>query len=252
VKWEPRTITARREWATGLWSLTLDGEPPAFRAGQFLNLGLELNGQVVTRSYSMASAPEAPLEFLLVRVAGGALSPHLHDLPPGAELLTAAQPAGHFTLERVHPAETLWLLATGTGLGPFVAMLRTHEPWERFARVVLVHGVRWRDHLAYRDELAALGAAHGDRLTHIPVVSREEPPAGGLAGRITTLLAEGRLEATAGATITPQLEASQVLLCGNPGLLREAGELLKARGLAKNRRRQPGQLTTEAYWQLPR
>ena len=252
MKWQTRTIASRRDWDEGLFSLTLSGAPPAFEAGQFLNLGLELDGERVHRSYSMASPPGAALEFYVVEVEGGRLTPALARLQPGDALDVAEQPAGHFTLAKVPAARVLWCLATGTGLGPFLSILRTPEPWRRFARVVVVHGVRRAAQLAYRDELAAAAAAHEGALTWIPAVSGDAPPPAGLRGRLTTLLEDGSLEAQAGVTIEPGVETGQVMLCGNPGMLRDAGELLKARGLAKNRRRAPGQLTTEAYWQLPR
>jgi len=248
VDWTSTRITWQRDWVRGcLRTIRLAAESPEFRAGQFLNLALDLDGERVQRSYSMASAPGEPLEFYLVRVDGGRLTEPLFARGPGDEVLVSARPAGYFTLERVPDAPVLWLVATGTGLGPYVSILRTGEPWARFERVVVVHGVRERSHLAYADELRERG---GERLTWVPVVSREDPPEGGLAGRLTDRLRDGALEAAAGAELTP--DAAQVLLCGNPGMLAEAKALLEERGLKKNRRRAPGHVTTEAYWQLGR
>jgi ferredoxin--NADP+ reductase len=247
VEWVEARIEGWREWAPGLRSLRLDGRVGPFRAGQFVNLALDLDGQRVQRSYSLASPPGAPPELLLVEVPGGRLTPALFARRVGDPVLLCPQAAGHFTLELVPSAPLLWLLCSGTGLAPYLSMLRTEEPWARFGRVVLVHAVSARAHLACGEELEALGAAHGGRLTRVPVVSRERDlPPGHLAGRIPALLQSGALEAQAGAVIDPA--GSQVLVCGNPGLIAEVRALLEARGLRKNRRREPGQLTTEAYW----
>lgn len=243
--WEEARVASWREWAPGLRTLRLEGRLAPFRAGQFVNLGLDLEGERVQRSYSLASAPGQPPELFLVEVPGGRFTGALFALGPGQPLWVCPHAAGHFTLELVPPAPLLWLLCTGTGLAPYLSMLRTPEPWARFERLILVHAARERAHLAYGEELTALSAAHEGRLTRVGVVSRE--PAGEhLAGRIPALLAGGALEARAGATIDPA--SSQVLLCGNPGMIGEARALLEARGLRKNRRREPGHITVEAYW----
>lgn len=243
--WEEARIARWEAHAPGLSTLVLDGRLEPFRAGQFVNLALDLGGERVARSYSLASPPGAPPELLLVRV--GRFTQALFDLPVGAGLLLCPRAAGHFTLENVRSAPLLWLLATGTGLAPYLSMLRTEEPWARFERVVLVHAVRERSHLVRQEELQALGRAHGDRLTWVPVVSREdELPPDHLRGRIPALIASGALEARAGAGLDPA--GSQVLLCGNPGMIEETRQVLEGRGLRRNRRREPGQITAEAYW----
>lgn len=239
MNWIPATVAGWREWAPGLRTLTLAAEPFDFAPGQFVNLALDHEGERVSRSYSLSSAPGAPLETFLVEVPGGALSPQLFALNEGDSLWLDPRPQGHFTLERVPKAEVLWLIATGTGLGPYVSMLRAGEAFERFARVVVVHGAREASHLAYREELAGLD------LTWVGLVSREEPPAGALAGRVTGALERGELEAAAGA---PLDERAHALLCGNPAMIRDLRALLEARGLRRNRPRKPGHFTSEKYW----
>ena len=244
MEWVQTEVAGWRDWAPGLRTLRL-ARRAEFRAGQFLNLALELEGERVTRSYSMASAPGAPLEFFLVAVEGGRLSPRLCALAPGAPLWISDTPAGHFTLERVPDARALWLLATGTGLGPYLSMLETAEPWERFAQIVVVHGVRERAHLAYRERLRELAAQRGGALQLVGVVSRE--PAGDeLAGRIPARIADGSLEARVGSALTP--EGCHVLLCGNPGMIEAMSAMLLAEGYRQHSRREPGQLHVERYW----
>lgn len=246
--WREAAVAQVQEWAPGLRTVRLDLDLPPFEAGQFVRLALPAGAgeEPVARSYSMASAPGEPAEFFVVLVEDGALTPRLLTFEPGERLWVDPRPAGVFTLRRVPAAATLWLVATGTGLGPYVSMLRTPEPWARFERLVLVHGVRRAEHLAYQDELTRRSAEHGGKLRYLPVVSREAGPEGSLHGRITNLLASGALEARAGEALTA--ERSQVLLCGNPAMVDEMRALLEARGLRRNRPRAPGHITFERYW----
>ncbi len=246
VSWTEGKIVSRRQWAKGLVTLRLDAEIESYAAGQFVNLGLDIGGTLVRRSYSMASAPGAPLEFYLNLVEGGVLTPRLFELPIGAGVEVQKTPQGFFTLDYVPPAKELWMVATGTGLGPFLSMLGTDEPWQRFERIVLVHGVRIAAHLAYAEELAELSRAHGGKLSRVPAVTREPDAQGVLHGRITSLFESGEIERAAGLTLSP--ERSHLMLCGNPGMIADSIELFKARGLRKHRVRAPGHISVEKYW----
>jgi len=245
VSFEARRIADWKTWGPGLRTLRLDGPALDFQPGQFVRLALP-GAPDIARSYSLSSAPGQPTETFLVEVPGGALTPKLFQLGIGDTVLLDTVPQGHFVLERVAPTRDLWLVGTGTGLGPYVSMLRSGEVWERAETVVVVHGVRERGHLAYGEELQALAEEAGRDLRWIGVVSREAPQAGALAGRLTDALESGALEAAAGVSLSA--EASHVLLCGNPGMIRDLRALLEARGLARNRPRKPGQFTSEKYW----
>jgi len=242
---EQGQVAARRDWAPGLITLTVDAGIEPFVAGQFVNLGLEIEGQFLRRSYSIASAPGAALEFYLKEVPGGALTPRLTRLEPGATVWVERKPQGFFTLGYVPPSRELWLVATGTGLGPFLAMLRASDLWQRFERVSVVHGARYTTHLSYADELAALAAAHPGRLSYTPLVSGGSPGSA-LSGRVTTAFADGSLEARAGLALDP--ERSHLMLCGNPDMILELTAVLALRGLRKHRVRTPGHITAEKYW----
>ncbi len=241
MTWRETSIIARTDWAEDLWTVRLDAKL-SFAPGQFINLGLALDGERVRRSYSLASAPGAPVELFLVKVAGGALTPKLYELGVGSTVGFDDRPQGFFTLEHVPDREVLWLLATGTGLGPFMSMLRSGQPWSRFERVVLVHGVRSAAHLGYRDELAELAERRPFR--YVPMVSREHHEEL-LHGRITAGLESGALEAAAG---TPLDTSCHVMLCGNPEMIADTMARLGERGLHKHRPRRPGHVTTEKYW----
>lgn len=237
--WQSARVAAREDWAPGLFSLTLDAPAPPFEPGQFVNLGMLDPRGWLQRSYSLANAPGSAAEVFVVRVADGMLSPALDALNVGDPVGMAGRVAGHFTLSRVPDAPVLWLMATGTGLAPYLSMLRAGAT-RRFGRVVVVHGVRDAAHLAYSNELAAM-----DGVLHLGLVSRG--PGGALAGRITDRLRDGSLEEVAGAELRP--EAAQVLLCGNPEMVAQVHSLLMHNGLRANRPRAPGHITVERYWQ---
>ncbi len=217
----------------------------AFRPGQFMNLGLQLPGGFVSRSYSLASVPDEPLEVLLACVGEGELTPAMFELREGASVWLDPKPQGFFTFDYVPPHRELWLVATGTGLGPFLSMLRSGAAFERAAKVILVHGARGPSELAHRQELEALVSQRGSAFHYVPVLSRE-PESGLLAGRVTAALNTGELERRATTPIAA--ESSHFMLCGNPSMIDEVIALLVARGLRRHRQRTPGHITTEKYW----
>lgn len=245
--WRRTEVRERIDWTDGLFTLRADLPLAGFRPGQYIEIGLDVGGERLVRPFSIASAPGEPLELLVVRVDGeGELSPHLDGIGPGAVLAVGPEARGDFVLDRAADAGTLWMVATGAGIAPYVSMLRTAEPWERFGTIVLVHGLRHRADAAYRDELERRAAERDGRLRVLRCVSREAPGPGELAGRATDALADGRLARAAGAELAPG--GSHVLLCGNPGMVRDMTALLAERGFRENGPDGNGQITTERYW----
>ena len=245
AKWLEGRIVENRHWTPTLYSLRVAGPALDFRAGQFVRIALDIGGERVARPFSFVNPPaDAVLEFYGVIVPEGPLSPRLAQLRQGDALYYADNPSGFLVLAEVPPAEDLWLLATGTGVAPFLSILRTESPWQTYRRVILVHAVRRAAELAYRDLIETTRRAHGDRLRYVTFVSREEH-SGSLAGRIPAAIRDGRLEAAAGA-FSP--ERSQFMLCGNPDMLKDVTAALLERGLRKHRRRAPGHITVESFW----
>jgi ferredoxin--NADP+ reductase len=243
--WLEATVTENRHWTEALFTLRVEGAPLSFEAGQFVRIALDIGGQRVARPFSMVNAPQDPmLEFYGIVVPEGPLSPRLARLGPGERLYVAANPAGFLVLSELPEAETLWLLSTGTGIAPFISMLRNGTAWQRFRNVVLVHAVRHGRELVYQEELHEIRMKH-PHFTYLKVVSREDAP-GALRGRIPALVRDGRVEAAAGLKLAP--ETSQVMLCGNPDMLKDTTAVLTARGMRKNRRRTPGHITVESFW----
>lgn len=200
------------------------------------------------RGYSIASAPENPvLEFFITEVEGGALSPRICALEPGDEVLLDGDAEGALTPSRIPGGDTLWLLATGSGLSPFASIIRSSAVWDAWKDIVLVESVRKIEEAALARELVlSLPADRRPKL--IVTTTREEDPArqGDLTGRIPDLLKSGALEKAAGREITP--EKSRLMLCGNPDFIADARATLKARGIVSPRFGKPGQLVVENFW----
>lgn len=241
-------VVRRHEWAPGLMTLTIAAEVRPFVAGQFFNIGLPDDaGEPLRRAYSAASAPStSTLEFYLNEVPNGAFTPRLFRLRENDRIFVDPNPQGFFTFAWLPPAEELWMIGTGTGLGPYISMLRSGDALSRFSRTVLVHGVRHAQELGYAAELRALAEREEGRFAYVPVVSREAV-AGTLSGRVTSALERGELEASAELPLTP--ERSHVMLCGNPAMIDDMLALLAARGLKRHRTRKPGHVTVERYWE---
>ncbi|MFP2240522.1 ferredoxin--NADP(+) reductase [Pseudescherichia vulneris] len=245
--WVTGKVTKIENWTDALFSLTVHAPVHPFTAGQFTKLGLEIDGERVQRAYSYVNAPSNPdLEFYLVTVPEGKLSPRLASLKPGDEVQLVSEAAGFFVLDEVPDCETLWMLATGTALGPYLSMLQEGKDLARFKNLVLVHAVRYAADLSYLPLMLELQQRYEGKLRIQTVVSREAVP-GSLTGRVPALIESGALEAATGLTMTA--ENSHVMLCGNPQMVRDTQQLLKeSRQMTKHLRRRPGHMTAEHYW----
>jgi len=244
--WLEGQVVDRQRWTQRLYSLRIEAPVEEFRAGQFTRVALDIDGERVGRPYSLVNAPgERPLEIYFNEVPEGPLSPRLARLEPGDRVWVDRTPRGFFTLDEIPDAGQLWMLSTGTALGVFLSILRTRTPWRRFRDVVLVQGVRRAAELTYADTLAQISTRHPGQFTYVPVLSREDH-AEALHGRIPALLAGGGLEEATNLRLSPS--HSQIMLCGNQGMIQDATEHLKERGFKRNRRSEPGNITTEKYW----
>jgi ferredoxin--NADP+ reductase len=247
AKWIEGTVVGQRRWTDRLYSLQVEADVGAFEAGQFTKLALGVHGEMVARPYSFVNPPrQRPYEFYYVEVPDGPLTPRLAKLEARDVVFLAPNPSGFLVLSEVPDADTLWLIATGTGIGPFLSILGTETPWTRYRHCVLVHAVRHANELTYGDTIGAIAARRGEQFRMVPFVSREPHP-GALEGRIPPAIGDGRLERAAGG-LELCMKTSQVMICGNPDAVGGITDALKARGMKKHRRRDPGHITVENYW----
>lgn len=237
-------------WTPTLLSFTISRPADySFIPGQYSRLGLpDDHGRLIWRAFSMVSAPsQDTLEYYGVIVPKGLFTSRLEKLAVGDSIALDRQVFGYMTAERFTDGENLWLLSTGTGLGPSISMLRDGRVMQQFSRIVVVHGARHASDLSYSGELHAMAAASQGRLVVVQAVSRDSDVAPGvLKGRLTGLLTSGQMEAAAGLSLHP--DSSRVLLCGNPDMIEDMRGLLHERGMRPLRRNAPGQFVTENYW----
>lgn len=242
-----------------------DAELFAFTPGQFAVLGLlaseprvpEATGEegpvepqkLIRRAYSIASSSRERryLEFYLTLVTSGELSPRLFALRHGSRIFLGPKPSGLFTLDRVPPGKAVILVATGTGLAPYMSMLRTMLINDAERKFVVLHGARCSWDLGYRAELESLARVRPN-LTYIPSITRPEqdPHFRGQTGRIQALLEQGLVTTLSGVRLDPA--QAEVFLCGNPDMIKQVKEMLMAKGFTTGHAKEPGTIHVEEYW----
>ena len=220
-----------------------------FSNGHFTMIGLMVDGKPLLRAYSVASANyEEHLEFLSIKVPDGPLTSRLQHVQPGDGILVGRKPTGTLVVDYLRPGRRLYLLATGTGLAPFMSIVRDPEVYERFEQVVLVHGVREVAELAYRQLLTEelprheyLGEMVSAKLRYVPTVTREPFPT---MGRIPDLIDSGRLAAM---LQLPDLAPAddRVMICGSTAMLRDLKALLEQRGFEEGNTTRQGDFVIE-------
>ena len=237
-------------WTDRLFSFRTTRNPAfRFRSGQFTMMGLEMDGRPLLRAYSLASAPyEDELEFFSIKVPDGPLTGRLQHLKEGDSVLVGRKPTGTLLIDNLRDGRNLFLLGTGTGLAPYLSLVKDPETYERFERVIVVHGVRWIKDLAYsefltqtlpRDEL--IGELAAAQMTYYPTVTREPFRN---SGRISTLLESGKLHADLGLPGF-DLASDRFMMCGSPEMLADLRALLDARGLEEGNHGEPGDFVIE-------
>jgi len=245
AKWHNGIVVEKRCWTDDLISLKIDAPLGQFEAGQFVRVGLEIDGEIVARPYSLVNAPsESVLEILFNIVPEGPLSPRLSELQEGDDVLVATNPTGFLTVSEVPETTNLWMLATGTAIGPFLSILKGTEVWQRFERIVLCYSVRTEAELAYAQSIAELAELHPVQLCFVPIITREEI-ADALHIRIPLAITSGELESRSGVSLSA--DNSHVMLCGSKEMIEDVSVVLEARDMRKHRRREPGHFTIEKY-----
>lgn len=256
-RWSTQRLESITRWTPTLWSIRTS-KPDGFRfmPGHYARLGLVIDQSastdasaagtdVVWRPYSIVSSPsENFLEFLITLIPGGAFTSKLAQLNIGGEILIDSAVLGFFLPNQLAPGETLWMLATGAGLGPYISIMREGSVPLNYANVVIAHSVRFASELAYREEIEAYTKRYPG-FCYVPIVTRE-PGATPLAKRIPELIEEGALDAT--ARIPFESRTGRVMVCGNPDFTIDMRQLLTRRGFEPCRRGFTGSMLFEKYW----
>ncbi len=246
---EERVLTVHH-WTDRLFSFTTTRDPALrFSNGHFTMIGLKVDGKPLLRAYSIASPNyEEHLEFLSIKVPEGPLTSRLQNIQVGDTIVVGKKPTGTLLIDYLLPGKNLYLIGTGTGLAPWLAVARDPETYERFDKVVVVHGVRQVEELAYQElfekdlnEHEFLGEIVKDKLVYYPTVTREPFRN---QGRITDLIEDGTFPANIGL---PPLDPAndRVMLCGSPAMLADLKEMLEKRGFNEGNTSTPGDFVVE-------
>ncbi len=243
-------VLSVHHWTDRLFSFRTTRAPSfRFRSGQFVMMGLETDQRPLLRAYSLASPYYADtLEFFSIKVPDGPLTSRLQHLREGDEILVGRKPTGTLVLDNLRPGRNLYLLGTGTGLAPFLSIVRDPEAYERFDRVVVAHGVRWIKDLAYSDYLTNelpkdefVGELVREKMLYYPTVTREPFVH---TGRLSLAITANTMTDALGL---PPLnhEQDRVMLCGSPAMLSDIRTLLDARGFVEGNTGEPGDYVIE-------
>ena len=244
------TVLDVHHWNDTLFSFTTTRDRGLrFKSGHFLMIGLEVEGRPLLRAFSLASAHyDDHLEFYSIKVPDGPLTSRLQHIRPGDPILVGRKPTGTLVINTLLPGRRLYLLATGTGLAPFMSIIRDPDTYERFEHVVVVHGVRKKSELGYagyiRDELPRhelVGEQAARQLLYYPTVTREPFEH---QGRITDLLGSGKITSDLGLPAIDPAE-DRIMICGSPSMLEDLVELLEARNFREGSSHAPAQFTIE-------
>ena len=244
------TVKTVRHWTDRLFSFTTTRNPGLrFVNGQFVMIGLPINGKPLLRAYSLCSANhEDQLEFFSIKVPNGPLTQHLQKLQPGDEIIVGGKPTGTLIQDNLTPGKYLLMLSTGTGLAPFVSVIKDPDAYERYEKLILVHGCRQIAELGYGEQVVEdllkdefFGEMAREKLLYYPTVTREPFKHN---GRITALLEQSKMEADLGLPALNK-EDYRVMLCGSPEMLSELQSMLEERGFAEGNHSTPGQYVIE-------
>jgi ferredoxin--NADP+ reductase len=245
-----QTVLSVHHWTDTLFSFTCTRDPSfRFDNGQFTMVGLEVDGKPLLRAYSMASANyEEALEFLSIKVQDGPLTSRLQHLKEGDQVYIGKKPTGTLLADNLVPGKVLWLLSTGTGLAPFMSIIKDPDVYDRYERIVLTHTCRFVDELAYMEYITQslpqhehIGDLIKEKLVYYPTVTREQFHN---RGRITDLIQNGKLFDDLGL-LPFSVENDRLMLCGSPHMLRDTRELLESLGLTEGSNSAPGHYVVE-------
>lgn len=246
--WVTGKVISIQHWTDRLFTVCIRASVNTFVAGQFARIGMHINNVVVQRAYSYLNSPsDVDLEFYITTIPGGRLTPYLQSLHSGDSVMITKESYGRFILNEIPQCENLWMLATGTGISPYLSMLEYHDQkLNMFSNIILVYATRFSKNLNYLFKMKNLQKIYCNRL-HVQTVLSQEKSISSLYGRIPMLIENNVLEEAIGCGLDAQ--NSHVMLCGNPEMICDTKRVLKRKyGMQDHRKRFPGHITQERYW----
>lgn len=241
-----KVITVKR-WNEDLFSLFIDAKVDTFIAGQFAKIKIDLGEETIQRAYSYVNSPLNPkLEFYIKEIKNGKFSSVLKILKPNDNIVISRQAFGDFTINRVPVCENLWMISTGTAIGPYLSILRHRKNLEKFKRIILVHAVSFLKDFSYLYEINKLKKDYHNKL-YVKIILSREKVLNTLMGYVQDLIFNGSLEISLGIKL--EKKNSHVMLCGNPNMIKDTQKILYEKyNMRENFRNKSGHITKERYW----
>jgi ferredoxin--NADP+ reductase len=244
--WVEGEVIEIKFWNKTLFSIKIKANIESYKAGQFAKLSLNIGDDRVARAYSFVNAPHNDIhEFHLVEVIDGNLTPFIATLNIGDKINISKKSNGFFTMDEVPKNKNLWMLSTGTAIGVFLSILSTKEPWDKYEKIILVQAVRTKLDLVYQELIQTFVDKYPNQFSYISITSRENNK-NSLTGRIPYFIKNGELEVLSNSKMLPN--NSQIMICGNPEMVKDTQNLLINMNFTKNLKREAGNITTENYW----
>ncbi|URJ25066.1 FAD-binding oxidoreductase [Candidatus Blochmannia ocreatus (nom. nud.)] len=249
-EWVTGQVVNITYWTDQLFSLIVKAPVNKFIAGQFTRIGIKINNRIIQRAYSYINAPnDTYLEFYIATISSGKFTPMLHNLRPHDFIMLTKESYGHFILDEIPNCTNLWMLASGTGIGPYLSILTDNcrnNKLDRFSNIILIHAVRFARNLNYLTRMHKLQCFYRGKLHVYTIISREDS-VHSLFGRIPFLIKNDILEAKVGFKLDNR--SSHVMLCGNPYMIRDTKKILQIKyKMQDHYKNKPGHITQERYW----
>ncbi|QJC35675.1 FAD-binding oxidoreductase [Enterobacteriaceae endosymbiont of Donacia sparganii] len=249
TEWSIGNIKQIKYWTKNLFSIILNANVNNFFAGQFTKLAIEVNGKKIQRAYSYINSPKNKNhEFYISNIKKGKLSPYLYNLKINDKIMISKNALGTFTLNNIKSCTNLWMLSTGTGIGPYLSILQDNICFKKFTKIILVHSIRYIEDFSYLNLVKKIKKKYYNKLIIQIILTRNININNSiLFGYIPDLIKNGKLENKIGIKINNK--NSHVMLCGNPEMIKQTQKFLeKNRNLSKNLINKNGNITLEKYW----
>ncbi|QJC36899.1 ferredoxin--NADP(+) reductase [Enterobacteriaceae endosymbiont of Donacia vulgaris] len=248
TEWSIGKIKKIKYWTENLFSIIVNAQVNNFSAGQFTKLALDINGKKIKRAYSYINPPSNQnYEFYISNVQKGKLSPYLYNLKINDEIFISKDASGTFILNNIQSCENLWMLSTGTGIGPYLSILQDKVCFKKFTKIILVHSIRYIEDFSYLNLVKNIEKQHFNKLIVQIILTRNINNNNFLYGYIPNLIKNGQLEQKIGIKISSQ--NNHIMLCGHPEMIKQTQNFLeKNKGFSKNLKNKNGNITSERYW----